>query len=141
MSTVHTGLEAFLHKKISAVRRARVGLLCHQASVDSQLRHAIDLLSARTVNLTPFFGPEHGLWGTAQDQIEVSSEAKTPIPIFSLYGDQRYPQKEWLQSIDVLICDLQDVGSRYYTFVWTMALTLQACAKYGKKMIILDRPN
>jgi len=90
--------------------------------------------------MTALFAPEHGFWGTAQDQVPIPSE-KTHVPVHSLYGDQRAPSAEMLSEVDVLLCDLQDVGSRYYTFVWTMALAMQACAKLGKKFIVLDRPN
>ena len=105
---------------------------------------ATSFLSARATFRSPrSFGPEHGLWGTAQDQIPVLTDHDSilNIPIFSLYGDHRAPAAEVLKNIDILVCDLQDVGSRYYTFVWTMALAMQACAKFGKKFIVLDRPN
>jgi uncharacterized protein YbbC (DUF1343 family) len=95
------------------------------------------------VNLTALFAPEHGLWGTAQDQIPINTfrDSDTRLSVHSLYGDQRVPSEAQLAEIDVMVCDLQDVGSRYYTFIWTMALAMQACAKYGKRFVVLDRPN
>lgn len=143
MARVQTGLDVLLRGDLKAINNIRVGLLCHQASVDVRLRHLISLLHARNIQITALFGPEHGLWGLAQDQVPVHSahDSILNVPIYSLYGAARVPSEESLETIDVLICDLQDVGSRYYTFVWTMALAIQACAKYGKKFIVLDRPN
>src|SRR4029077_6358210 len=167
MARVKSGLDIFIERKTHTLRGKRVGLICHQASVDSKLRHAVGLLREKHVHLTALFAPEHGMWGTAQDQIPIndsnaefgarsaavgSSSMRTPssafrvprselIPVVSLYGDHRHPSPESLQKVDILICDLQDVGSRYYTFVWTMALAMQACAKAGKKFVVLDRPN
>jgi uncharacterized protein YbbC (DUF1343 family) len=143
MPYVKSGLDLLLEKHLRRFAKMRLGILCHQASVDSRLRHAIDLLKARDVQLTALFAPEHGFWGMAQDQIAISG-AKHPVygvPVFSLYGERRGPQRQSLLNIDAMICDLQDAGSRYYTFVWTMALAMQACARYGKKFVVLDRPN
>jgi uncharacterized protein YbbC (DUF1343 family) len=143
MANVKTGLNLLLKGDLKRLRGARVGILSHQASVDSRQRHIISLLHSREIRITTLFGPEHGLWGAAQDQVPVLSD-KDPIldvPVYSLYGEHRAPSPESLGGLDVLVCDLQDVGSRYYTFVWTMALAMQACAKLGKKFIVLDRPN
>jgi uncharacterized protein YbbC (DUF1343 family) len=143
MTPVKTGLDVLIERRTPALRHMRVGLICHQASVASSLRHAVPLLRSQKINLTTLFAPEHGMWGTAQDQIPISGQKESGlgIPIYSLYGDHRHPSSESLQNVDVLICDLQDVGSRYYTFVWTMALAMQACARHKKKFIVLDRPN
>ena len=143
MVNVKTGLDVLLAGNLKLLRDARVGILSHQASVDSRLRHIVSLLHARDIQITALFAPEHGLWGTAQDQIAIPAE-RDPIlniPVYSLYGRHRAPTAESMGDVDVLVCDLQDVGSRYYTFVWTLALALQACAKLGKKVIVLDRPN
>lgn len=149
MATVETGLDVLLASDLKILRRhstgaqERIGILSHQASVDSRLRHITSLLHTKRVRITALFAPEHGLWGTAQDQIPIqtSAEPVMNVPLRSLYGDRRAPSTEDLSDIDILICDLQDVGSRYYTFIWTMALAMQACAKHGKKFIVLDRPN
>lgn len=120
----------------------RAGVLCHQASVHHTLQHIVPLLQKCGVTLTALFAPEHGLWGTAQDQVPVgAAQHSTSLPVHSLYGDERAPRAEQLRDIDLLICDLQDVGSRYYTFIWTMALAMQACAMQRKKFVVLDRPN
>jgi uncharacterized protein YbbC (DUF1343 family) len=143
MSKVSTGLDILLRSDLARFKDSRVGILSHQASVDSRLSHIISLLHAQSIQITALFAPEHGLWGTAQDQIPILSddEPVLNVPIFSLYGNHRTPPAESLKQIDLLICDLQDVGSRYYTFIWTMAIAMQACAKQGKKFIVLDRPN
>jgi uncharacterized protein YbbC (DUF1343 family) len=143
MTEVKSGLDILLEGTLKQLQYARVGILSHQASVDSRLRHIISLLHARQVRITALFGPEHGLWGTAQDQVPVMADHDSVlnVPIYSLYGDHRAPSSESLAKVDVLVCDLQDVGSRYYTFVWTMALAMQTCAKLGKRFIVLDRPN
>src|SRR5262249_33503829 len=115
MVKVKTGLDVLIEKGARALKGARVGLLCHQASVDSHLRHAIPLLLTKKTQLTTLFAPEHGMWGTAQDQVEVEGERDSaiPVPIYSLYGDHRHPSPESLKDIDILVCDLQDIGSRY----------------------------
>jgi uncharacterized protein YbbC (DUF1343 family) len=145
--TVQTGLARLISEDCPLVRGRRVGLLCNATSVDAELRHAIDLLGARSdLTLTALFGPEHGVRGDAQDMVGVG-EARDPItglPVFSLYGDTEAsltPTPEMLDLIDVLVFDIQDVGSRYYTFVWTMVLAMRACAKAHKGFVVLDRPN
>jgi uncharacterized protein YbbC (DUF1343 family) len=126
------------------VRARRVGLVAHQASVDGRLRHAATLLArvprARLVRL---FAPEHGLWGAAQDHahIDATRDPATGLGVHSLYGSRREPTAEMLRGLDVLVIDLQDVGARYYTFVWTAALAMRACARAGVSVIVLDRPN
>jgi uncharacterized protein YbbC (DUF1343 family) len=123
-----------------------VGVLCHPASVDSRLRHVVDALLAASVDVVRLFGPEHGIRGEAQDMIGVDSarDFRTGIPVVSLYGDRfesLSPTREMLSELDVLVVDLQDVGSRYYTFIWTMALCLKAAAAAGVAVVVLDRPN
>jgi len=121
-------------------------VLCHPASVDGRLRHIVDALRAESIDVVRLFGPEHGIRGEAQDMIGVDSarDFRTGIPVVSLYGDRfesLSPTREALVDLDVLVVDLQDVGSRYYTFIWTMALCLQAAAAAGAAVVVLDRPN
>lgn len=133
-------------KLLARLRGARVGLLAHPASVDRRLRHASAVLAELGIAPRIFFGPEHGYGGEAQDMIGVA-EAKDPrtgAPIVSLYGetfDSLSPTPAQLAEIDVLLVDLQDVGSRYYTFVWTALLAVRAAAKAGVHVVLLDRPN
>lgn len=141
---VESGLEVVLRGGAPLLRGARLGLLAHQASVDGQLRHAaVRLSSLRGVRLVRLFAPEHGLWGAEQDHAPVR-EARDPLtglPVISLYGVRRAPPAATLRGLDALVVDLQDVGARYYTFTWTMALAMRACAEAGVRVIVLDRPN
>jgi uncharacterized protein YbbC (DUF1343 family) len=143
---VLTGLARLAREGNASLVDKRVGLICNPTSVDGELRHAIDILRGKGVNLTALFGPEHGVRGDAQDMIGVDSDKDpvTGLPVHSLYGHTEAslaPTPEMLDAIDVMIFDVQDVGSRYYTFVWTMVLAMRACAKAGKSFIVLDRPN
>jgi uncharacterized protein YbbC (DUF1343 family) len=131
---------------VDRLRSARVGLLAHPASVDRRLVHASRVL--RELGITPrrLFGPEHGYGGEAQDMVGVPGavDAATGAPIVSLYGDafeDLSPRPEHLAELDVLVVDLADVGSRYYTFVWTALLAVRAAAKAGVHVLLLDRPN
>jgi uncharacterized protein YbbC (DUF1343 family) len=145
--TVQTGLARLADEGSALVPLKRVGLLVNATSVDAELRHAIDLLRARSdMQITALFGPEHGVRGDAQDMIGVdgSTDPQTGLPVFSLYGHTEAslsPTPEMLEHVDTIVFDIQDVGSRYYTFVWTMVLAMRACAKAGKSFVVLDRPN
>jgi uncharacterized protein YbbC (DUF1343 family) len=144
---VRTGLDRLAtHPKLGAeLRAARVGLLAHPASVDRRLVHARRILDALGVRVAVVFGPEHGYGGEAQDMVGVA-DARDSLgtPVRSLYGERfedLSPRAEDLASIDVLVIDLQDVGSRYYTFVWTAVLAMRACLRAGVRVLVLDRPN
>lgn len=123
----------------------RVALLAHPASVTKDLVHALDLFaSLEDINLTAAFGPQHGLKGDKQDNMVESADYRDPnydIPVFSLYGDVRRPSDEMMDTFDVLIVDLQDLGCRIYTFVTTLFYVLEAAAKHKKEVWVLDRPN
>lgn len=146
---VVTGLQRIALGEVEVLRKLagrRLGLLAHPASVDTTLRHAAQVM--QDVGRTPkvLFGPEHGVGGDAQDMIRVVStkDKERGIPVYSLYGDSEddlKPRPEWLRGLDAIVIDLQDVGSRYYTFVWTAALMLQQAAAHGVETIVLDRPN
>ena len=145
--TVQTGLARLATDGSSLLEGRRIGLLCNPTAVDPELRHAIDLLAGRSdLSLKALFGPEHGVRGDAQDMIEVGDahDARTGLPVHSLYGPTEAsltPTAEMLADVDVVVYDIQDIGSRYYTFVWTMVLAMRACAKAGKAFCVLDRPN
>lgn len=139
------GLEVLLQNKklIKELKNKKVSLVCHPASVDQNLNHSIDLL-AKKINLVSAFGPQHGVKGEKQDNMVESSDEihKTyKIPIFSLYGEHRRPTKKMMESFDVVLFDLQDLGCRIYTFVTTLLYIMEECARYQKKIIVLDRPN
>ena len=128
-------------------RGARVGALFHPASVSAKLEHASQILERRNgdlFRLAVFFGPQHGFRGETQDNMVEWKSYEHPrlgIPIYSLYGEHREPTAEMLEDVDLLLVDLQDVGARYYTFIWTMYLCLRACEKAGVHVLVLDRPN
>ena len=140
-----TGLEELLAQGCDGLRGRRAGLLVHPASVDGSLRPTAELLHDHPrVDLRVLFGPQHGINGETQDNMiewEGFRDPVTGLPIHSLYGQQRKPTEAMLADIDVLVVDLQDVGARYYTFIWTMLLCLEACAESGRQMVVLDRPN
>jgi uncharacterized protein YbbC (DUF1343 family) len=140
-----TGLEAVLTTHRSLLAGKRVGLVAHPASVDSRLRHAVQLFHRDPeIRLSAIFGPQHGARGETQDNMiewEDYRDPQTGLPVYSLYGQTRKPTPAMLSDVDVLVIDLQDVGARYYTFIYTMALAMQACSENGKEVVILDRPN
>jgi len=144
---IQTGLARIISDGNALLAGRRIGLLVNPTAVDQDLQHAIDLLAAREdMKVTALFGPEHGVRGDAQDMIEVDNthDSRTTLPVHSLYGateETLTPTAKMLEDIDVLVYDVQDIGSRYYTFVWTMVLAMRACAKAGKAFVVLDRPN
>jgi uncharacterized protein YbbC (DUF1343 family) len=141
---VRSGLEVLLTDSIHVIKGQRVGLITNHSGKDREGRRNIDLLyRAPGVQLVALFGPEHGISGVvrAGDKVGNSRDSATGLPVHSLYGDTRVPSAEMLQDIDVLLYDMQDVGARVYTFVWTMALSAHAAGNLGKKFIVLDRPN
>jgi len=144
---MRTGLDVLRDQGWAPLRGLRIGLVCHPASVDQRLAHAADLLAAAPgVHLAALFGPEHGYYGQAQDLIGVTDQGDGPsgVRVHSLYGktfDSLRPTAEQLRGLDALVIDLQDVGSRYYTFQATMLFCLEAALANGLTTIVLDRPN
>lgn len=144
---MQTGLDRLpsQHRLVDDLKKTRVGLLAHPASVNRSLEHASDVLDRLGIRFTLIFGPEHGYGGEAQDMIGVGdAHDRRGIPIRSLYGEtfnDLIPKKSDLAQIDRLVVDMQDVGSRYYTFIWTAVLAMRACAEAGVRMVVLDRPN
>jgi uncharacterized protein YbbC (DUF1343 family) len=142
---IKLGIERLLTDKIDLLRGARVGLVCNQASVDHSFQHAADLCHEHSkIKLTALFGPQHGIRGDVQDNMIETAHAtdrKTGLPIYSLYSETREPTEEMLRDVDVIVVDLQDVGTRIYTFMYTMANCMRAAKRFGKKVIACDRPN
>lgn len=141
-----TGLERFIAKEHRKYQKLRLGFLCHQASVDAKLRHLRDLVLDPKLKLDVrcFFGPQHGINGEKQDNMVESQDSRDPVskkPVYSLYGKTREPERRMVEDIDVLFVDLQDIGSRVYTFMYTMANSMRAAKKFGKKIVVFDRPN
>jgi uncharacterized protein YbbC (DUF1343 family) len=140
---VSPGLETFLARPGSLAGR-RIGLVTHPAAVTRSLEHAaLALARSRKLRLVALFGPEHGLQADAQDLVEVADarDEATGLPVRSLYGPRRVPSREQLADLDALVVDLQDVGSRYYTYIYTMLHCLEACARDARTLVVLDRPN
>ena len=142
---VRTGIDLIEKKWPAKFRSASVGLLLHPASVNAAFSHSADTcFRSRKFKVAALFGPQHGIRGETQDNmIEWDSfrDRKTGQPVYSLYGKTRKPSPEMLRNIDIMVIDLQDVGSRYYTFIWSMALVMESCVDQHKAVVILDRPN
>lgn len=144
MTTVLAGLDVLARRQPRLLRGRRVGLLAHEPSVTRELRHAVDVVRALPgTRLAALFAPEHGITGAAQDQIGIGGERHraTGLPVWSLYGRRLAPTQASLRGLGALVVDLQDVGSRYYTYVWTMTLAMRECARAGVPVVVLDRPN
>jgi len=126
---------------------ARIGALLHPASVSAKLEHTSRILERHNgdlFRLAVFFGPQHGFLGQTQDNMVEWKSYQHPrlgVPVYSLYGEHREPMAEMLEGLDVLLVDLQDIGARYYTFIWTLYLCMRACEKRGVEVVVLDRPN
>ena len=140
-----TGLDLIDKLWPNDLKGARVGLVVHPASVNSRLEHAVTVCTrSGKFKLSALFGPQHGIFGQTQDNMvewEGFRDPATGLPVYSLYGKTRKPRPEMLANVDALVIDLQDVGSRYYTFIWTLDLCMQACHEAGKTIVVLDRPN
>jgi uncharacterized protein YbbC (DUF1343 family) len=148
---VRCGLDVLLscspsQKPLSQLVNRRVGLLCNPTSVNRDLQHIISLFQGLPFELAALFGPEHGIDATAQDMVSVDAAngSRHGMPVYSLYGQDEaslVPRDEWLTDLDVVVVDLQDIGSRYYTYIWTCALMMRACAQNKVAVMVLDRPN
>jgi uncharacterized protein YbbC (DUF1343 family) len=144
IDSVRPGVEVLLAGDAAALRGKRVGLITNHTGRLRNGTSIIDALSADDrFELVALFAPEHGIRGTAEGGVTINTErdAKTGLPIYSLYGKTRKPTRAMLAGIDVLVFDIQDIGARYYTYPWTMALALKAAAEQGKRFVVLDRPN
>jgi uncharacterized protein YbbC (DUF1343 family) len=142
---VRPGVEVLLNDKLDLVRGQRIGLVCNQASVLPDLRHAADVFFEHAdIDLTTLFGPQHGIRGDVQDNMietDHAVDSHTGLWIYSLYSETREPTEKMLENVDTIVFDLQDVGCRIYTFVYTMANCMRAARKFGKRVIVCDRPN
>lgn len=142
---VQIGLEQLATHGCSVLQSRRFALLMNRASVDRDVRLACDVLAAAFPGqLAALMTPQHGLWGEQQaNMVETGHgwHAGLGVPVFSLYSETRRPTQQMLDGIDCLVIDLQDVGTRVYTFVWTLLYCLQACARRGVEIVVLDRPN
>jgi len=142
---VLTGIEVIKKNNFKLLSGAEVGLLVNPASVDKFLNHTADIFKeSKKISLCALFGPQHGIYGTTQDNMiewEGFFDGRLGVKVYSLYGKYRKPQPFMLDGLQAFVIDLQDVGARYYTFLWTSILCIEACAQYGVKIFVLDRPN
>jgi uncharacterized protein YbbC (DUF1343 family) len=145
MIKVLTGLDIISHRMPSYFEGRKSGLLCHAASINSCFSHITNIFRRNPkCVVTAVFGPQHGLFGQTQDNMiewEGVSDASEGVPVYSLYGEHRKPTPAMLKDIEVFIIDLQDVGARLYTYIWTVKLCMEACSEAGIPVYILDRPN
>ena len=138
------GIEVLEQNGFEELLGKRVGLVTNPSGVDRQLCSTIDILfEAPQVNLVALYGPEHGVRGDAYagDHVESSTDPKTGLPVYSLYGPTREPTQKMLEGVDIMVYDIQDVGTRSYTFISTLGLVMRACAKADIEVLVLDRPN
>jgi uncharacterized protein YbbC (DUF1343 family) len=144
-AVVSLGIDRLLSSDRRLVHGQRVGVVCNPASIDAAFRHTADrLVSDPDVRVTALFGPQHGFRSDLQDNmIETphAQDARRRVPIYSLYSETREPTAEMLEGMDALVIDLQDVGTRVYTYVYTMANCMRAAARHGIRVIVCDRPN
>ena len=141
---IRPGLTVLLKDKLNLIDGRSVGLITNATGVNENLESNVSLFCKNPdIHLKAIFSPEHGLWGAAQDAISVSSSQheSAKIPIYSLYGKTRKPTQEMLEGIDILIFDIQDVGARFYTYISTMTMSMEACAEHDVSFLVLDRPN
>jgi uncharacterized protein YbbC (DUF1343 family) len=138
------GVEVLLQDKLDLIKGKRVGLITNPTGVDQKLNSIVDLLyNNPNVKLTALYGPEHGVRGSAQagSYVEKYTDEKTGLPVYSLYGSTKKPTPDMLSNVDVLLFDIQDVGARFYTYIYTMALAMEAAKENNIPIIVLDRPN
>ena len=138
------GNERLLDEEFDLIRGKRVGLITNPSGVDSSLRSTADRLASAETELVALYGPEHGIRGDAEDGVRLRGSARDPrtgAALFSLYGDSRKPAPHMLDDLDVMLVDIQEVGVRFYTYLYTMSLAMEACAERGLPFAVLDRPN
>ena len=144
MSHVALGCERLLTEEAERIRGRRIGLITNHSGVDAQLRPTADRLHQSDLcQLVALYGPEHGIYGAAEDGEKVPScaDPRTGVPVHSLYGPTREPDAAILANVELMLFDIQDVGARFYTYLYTMSLAMGACARAGIPFLVLDRPN
>ncbi|WP_239984903.1 exo-beta-N-acetylmuramidase NamZ domain-containing protein [Sporolactobacillus pectinivorans] len=141
---IRLGIEMLLQERMDLLKGKKIGLLTNMTGLDSKMNATIDLLFRQPdIQLTVLFGPEHGIRGDGLEgsAVDSSIDPMTRLPVYSLYGKTRKPSQKMLEEIDCIVVDLQDIGVRYYTFISTLSLVMEACMDEGKEVIVLDRPN
>lgn len=141
---VKLGIEVLAEKNFDILQGKKVGLVTNPSGVDSKLNSTIDILfNGKGFELVALFGPEHGIRGDVEggDKVDNSTDAVTGLPVYSLYGKNRKPNREMLKDVDIIVYDIQDIGCRSYTFISTLGKIMEAAVDYNKKVVVLDRPN
>jgi len=139
---VKSGLDVLKEQGFAPLKGKRVGLIVNHSSIDAQGNHSIDLIAgAPDVKLTALFSPEHGIRGTEDRHVKSSTDEKTGVTIYSLYGETRKPTPEMLKDVDILVFDLQDIGARFYTYIATLGLCMEAAKDANIEYLVIDRPN
>ncbi len=143
MSRVLSGIEVLRRDGFELLRDLRVGLLTNPSAVDGALQSTLSILRASGIRLEALFAPEHGIFAAAPDAERIAStvDARTGLTVHSLYGDHLRPTRAMVAGLDLMVCDIQDVGARFYTYLWTVSHVLQALGEFGIPVLILDRPN
>jgi uncharacterized protein YbbC (DUF1343 family) len=139
---VESGVDSLREENFKRMKGHKVGLICNHSALSSTKKHLFDLMrKSDNVELVALFAPEHGFRGVAERQIQHGKEEKTGIPIYSLYGETLRPTPEMLKGIDLLVFDIQDIGTRFYTYIATLAMCMEEAARHNIKFMVLDRPN
>ncbi len=142
---VKSGLDRISVKLPKELINKQIGVLCHAPSITSDFRYILDIINENPeCSLSAIFGPQHGIFGETQDNMiewEGRPHPYYKVPVYSLYGEHRKPTQNMLENIDLFLVDLQDIGARLYTYIWTVKLCLEACVEEGIPMVLLDRPN
>ncbi len=139
---VKTGLDILEAKKFKPLSGRRVAVVTNQTAINAHGEHLLDLLKEYpAIEVTAIFGPEHGVRGNVEAGAKVEDSAADSIPVYSLYGKNRKPTEEMGETFDLVLYDIQDVGARFYTYIWTLMSMMQFCAETGKPLIVIDRPN
>lgn len=145
MQKIKPGAQVLLENDELIGSLGKVGLVCNPTSILPGFTHLADaFIDHPKIELQALFGPEHGIFSTAQDQVGVGNETYRGVPVFSLYGENEQslvPTRSMLENCDTIVFDIQDVGSRYYTYIWTMTGCMAVCAKVGIRFVVCDRPN
>ncbi|MCC6547480.1 DUF1343 domain-containing protein [Candidatus Sumerlaeota bacterium] len=136
------GIDVLAQRGFDSLKGKKVGLITNHTGITRDNRSTIDVMfEQKDFKLTTLFSPEHGIRGTADEKVASSVDEATKLPIYSLYGKTQKPTPEMLSDVDVLVFDIQDIGTRFYTYIGTMAMAMQAAKEQGRKFIVLDRPN
>jgi uncharacterized protein YbbC (DUF1343 family) len=138
---VKLGIDVLRDKQFAPLAGKRVGVVTNHTGVDSNGTHLVQLLIDNGVQVVKLFSPEHGLYGVKDEKVGDMTDEKTGLPVLSLYGKTRRPTPEMLAGVDVLVFDIQDIGTRFYTYISTMGYCMEEAAKAGVKVVVLDRPN